>query len=66
MVAISYTPASDDGAHGGHGHVQNADGLKRHADYREVKRMWVDASCRGMGIGRRILRGHGPRSTVSR
>ena len=30
-------------------------GLKCHADHGEVKRMWVSASVRGLGIGRRIL-----------
>jgi len=29
--------------------------LKCHADYGEIKRMWVGASSRGLGIGRRIL-----------
>ncbi|MCA9836254.1 MAG: MarR family transcriptional regulator [Trueperaceae bacterium] len=29
--------------------------LKCHTDFGEIKRMWVAASCRGMGIGRRIL-----------
>ena len=29
--------------------------LKCHADHGEIKRMWVSASCRGLGIGRRIL-----------
>lgn len=31
--------------------------LKCHAEYGEIKRMWVDATCRGMGIGKRILLG---------
>jgi DNA-binding MarR family transcriptional regulator/GNAT superfamily N-acetyltransferase len=30
--------------------------LKCHPDFGEIKRMWVDATCRGMGIGKRILR----------
>jgi DNA-binding MarR family transcriptional regulator/N-acetylglutamate synthase-like GNAT family acetyltransferase len=29
--------------------------LKCHPDFGEIKRMWVDASCRGMGIGSRVL-----------
>ena len=29
--------------------------LKCHPDYGEIKRMWVDGSCRGLGIGRHIL-----------
>jgi DNA-binding MarR family transcriptional regulator/N-acetylglutamate synthase-like GNAT family acetyltransferase len=29
--------------------------LKCHADYGEIKRMWVAASSRGLGIGKRIL-----------
>jgi GNAT superfamily N-acetyltransferase len=29
--------------------------LKCHADFGEIKRMWVAASSRGLGIGRRIL-----------
>jgi DNA-binding MarR family transcriptional regulator len=29
--------------------------LKCHADYGEIKRMWVAASARGLGIGKRIL-----------
>ena len=31
--------------------------LKCHDDYGEIKRMWVDASSRGLGIGKRILSG---------
>ena len=31
--------------------------LKCHPDFGEIKRMWVAAACRGMGIGKRILRG---------
>ena len=31
--------------------------LKCHADYGEIKRMWVDAGSRGLGIGKRILLG---------
>ncbi len=31
--------------------------LKCHPDFGEIKRMWVAATCRGMGIGKRILRG---------
>lgn len=31
--------------------------LKCHADYGEIKRMWVKAASRGWGIGRRILHG---------
>jgi DNA-binding MarR family transcriptional regulator/ribosomal protein S18 acetylase RimI-like enzyme len=31
--------------------------LKCHPDFGEIKRMWVDATCRGMGIGKRILQG---------
>jgi DNA-binding MarR family transcriptional regulator len=29
--------------------------LKCHAGYGEIKRMWVSPSCRGLGIGKRIL-----------
>jgi DNA-binding MarR family transcriptional regulator/GNAT superfamily N-acetyltransferase len=31
-------------------------GIKCHAAYGEIKRMWVDASVRGLGVGKRILR----------
>ncbi len=31
-------------------------GIKCHAAYGEIKRMWVDASSRGLGVGKRILR----------
>ncbi len=31
--------------------------LKCHPDFGEIKRMWVAAACRGMGIGKRILQG---------
>ena len=31
--------------------------LKCHAGYGEIKRMWVDAASRGLGIGKRILLG---------
>ncbi|HEV2749904.1 MAG TPA: bifunctional helix-turn-helix transcriptional regulator/GNAT family N-acetyltransferase [Gemmatimonadales bacterium] len=31
--------------------------LKCHADHGEIKRMWVDAKSRGLGIGKRILLG---------
>jgi DNA-binding MarR family transcriptional regulator/GNAT superfamily N-acetyltransferase len=31
-------------------------GIKCHAGYGEIKRMWVDSSSRGLGIGKRILR----------
>jgi len=31
--------------------------LKCHPDFGGIKRMWVDATCRGMGIGKRILQG---------
>lgn len=31
--------------------------LKCHRDYGEIKRMWVDSTCRGLGIGKRILLG---------
>jgi DNA-binding MarR family transcriptional regulator/GNAT superfamily N-acetyltransferase len=31
--------------------------LKCHPDFGEIKRMWVAATCRGMGIGKRILQG---------
>ncbi len=30
--------------------------LKCHAGYGEIKRMWVSATCRGLGLGGRILR----------
>ena len=32
-------------------------GLRYHSDYGEIKRMWVAGSCRGLGVGKRIL-GH--------
>jgi len=31
--------------------------LKCHPDFGEIKRMWVAVTCRGMGIGKRILQG---------
>jgi DNA-binding MarR family transcriptional regulator/GNAT superfamily N-acetyltransferase len=30
-------------------------GLRYHSDYGEIKRMWVAGSCRGLGVGKRIL-----------
>ena len=39
-----------------HGDVVGCGALKCHADFGEIKRMWVAASTRGLGIGRRILR----------
>ena len=38
-----------------HGEAVGCGALKCHADYGEIKRMWVAASTRGLGIGRRIL-----------
>lgn len=38
-----------------HGEPVGCGALKCHADFGEIKRMWVDASCRGLGIGKRIL-----------
>ena len=38
-----------------HGDPVGCGALKCHASFGEIKRMWVDPSCRGLGIGRRIL-----------
>ncbi len=38
-----------------HGRAIGCGALKCHAGYGEVKRMWVAASTRGLGLGRRIL-----------
>lgn len=38
-----------------HGDAVGCGALKCHPDYGEIKRMWVAASTRGLGIGRRIL-----------
>ena len=38
-----------------HGDAVGCGALKCHSDYGEIKRMWVAASTRGLGIGRRIL-----------
>jgi DNA-binding MarR family transcriptional regulator/GNAT superfamily N-acetyltransferase len=38
-----------------HGEPVGCGALKCHADYGEIKRMWVGASSRGLGIGKRIL-----------
>ena len=38
-----------------HGEAVGCGALKCHSDYGEIKRMWVAASTRGLGIGRRIL-----------
>lgn len=38
-----------------HGEPAGCGALKCHADYGEIKRMWVAASSRGLGIGKRIL-----------
>jgi len=38
-----------------HGSPVGCGALKCHPDFAEIKRMWVAAACRGMGIGRRIL-----------
>lgn len=40
-----------------HGEPVGCGALKCHADYGEIKRMWVDATSRGLGIGKRILLG---------
>lgn len=40
-----------------HGEPVGCGALKCHADYGEIKRMWVDARSRGLGIGKRILVG---------
>ena len=40
-----------------HGEPVGCGALKCHSAYGEIKRMWVEASCRGMGIGKRILLG---------
>lgn len=38
-----------------HGNPVGCGGLKCHADYGEIKRLWVDPNTRGLGIGRRLL-----------
>lgn len=38
-----------------HGEPVGCGGLKCHAAYGEIKRMWVSPSARGLGIGKRIL-----------
>lgn len=38
-----------------HGEAVGCGALKCHADYGEIKRMWVSESRRGLGIGKRIL-----------
>ena len=38
-----------------HGDAVGCGALKCHPEYGEIKRMWVAASTRGLGIGRRIL-----------
>lgn len=40
-----------------HGEPVGCGALKCHADYGEIKRMWVDARSRGLGIGKRVLLG---------
>jgi len=40
-----------------HGEPVGCGALKCHPDYGEIKRMWVDAGSRGLGIGKRILLG---------
>jgi DNA-binding MarR family transcriptional regulator len=38
------------------GEVVGCGGVRFDAGFAEIKRMWVNPSCRGMGIGRRLLR----------
>jgi GNAT superfamily N-acetyltransferase len=38
-----------------HGDAVGCGALKCHAEYGEVKRMWVAPSARGLGVGKRIL-----------
>jgi DNA-binding MarR family transcriptional regulator/GNAT superfamily N-acetyltransferase len=38
-----------------HGDPVGCGGLKCHADFGEIKRMWVAASSRGLGVGKRML-----------
>lgn len=40
-----------------HGAPVGCGALKCHPNYGEIKRMWVDAASRGLGIGKRILLG---------
>jgi ribosomal protein S18 acetylase RimI-like enzyme len=38
-----------------HGRPVGCGALKLQASYGEIKRMWVDPACRGLGVGKRIL-----------